>query len=43
VIFVLIALAFVGYEHRIHRAKVEPISVIEAKPSASPVETTEEL
>jgi hypothetical protein len=33
VMFVLIVIAFVGYERRIHRAPVQPTSTIEPKPS----------
>ena len=42
VILVLIALAFVGYEQRVHRVKVQPTSTSEANRSASPVQSTDE-
>jgi hypothetical protein len=38
IMFVLIAISFIGYERRIHRPPVQPTSTIESKPSPSPVE-----
>jgi hypothetical protein len=37
VMFVLIAIAFVGYERRAHHPSVQPSAALEAKPSPSPV------
>jgi hypothetical protein len=39
VMFVLIAIAFVGFERRVYHSPVQPTFAIEAKPSASPVQT----
>jgi hypothetical protein len=38
IMFVLIAISFIGYERRIHRPLVQLTSTIESKPSPSPVE-----
>jgi len=38
VIFVLIAIAFVGYGGRIHRSSLQPTSATEAQASQSPLE-----
>jgi hypothetical protein len=42
VMSVLITVVFVGYERRVHQRLVQPISAIEAKPSASPVQIKHE-
>jgi hypothetical protein len=42
VIFVLIAIALVEYERRIHHARVDRTSTAEAKPFPSPVEAEHE-
>ena len=42
VMFVLVAIAFVGYERRIHRSSLQPTSAIEAKVSPSPLEVKDE-
>lgn len=42
VMLILITIAFVGYERRIHRAPVQLRSATEAKPSPSPVESENE-
>jgi len=42
VILVLIAIAFIGYERRVHYPQVESISATEAKPSATPTQTEDE-
>lgn len=42
VMLILITIAFVGYEHRVHRSPVRHISGPEAKPSRSPVKTANE-
>jgi hypothetical protein len=39
VIFVVIAIAFVGYGGRIHRSSLQPTSATEAQASPSPLET----
>jgi hypothetical protein len=39
VIFALVAIAFVSYERRIHRALVQPGVVTNAKASPTPLET----
>jgi hypothetical protein len=36
VILALIAIAFIGYERRVHRSWVRPIAAVEAKSSPSP-------
>jgi hypothetical protein len=36
--FVLIAIAFVGYERRVHHPPVQPSSTMEAKPSPTVAE-----
>jgi len=41
-ILVLIALAFVGYEQRVHRVKVQPTSTTEPNRFASPIQPTDE-
>ncbi len=42
VMLVLLAIAFVGYERRIDRHRVQLTSMTEAKPSPSPLETDDE-
>ena len=42
VMFVLLAVAFVGYERRIHRALVRVTTATEAQPSPSPIKTEDE-
>jgi hypothetical protein len=39
VMLVLIAIAFVRYERRVHRSPSQRAAAVEAKPSPSPVET----
>jgi hypothetical protein len=36
VMLLLITIAFIGYEHRVHRSGVQQTSTEEAKPSPSP-------
>jgi hypothetical protein len=36
VVLILITIAFVGYERRVHHAVIQPTSTAEAKPSQSP-------
>jgi hypothetical protein len=38
VILALVAIAFAGYERRVHRPWVQPSSATEAKPSPTPFE-----
>ncbi|MGH7984117.1 MAG: hypothetical protein ACREFF_13375 [Candidatus Udaeobacter sp.] len=38
VMLVLITVAFIGYERRVHQRPVQPTSATEAKPSPSPVQ-----
>jgi hypothetical protein len=42
VIFVLLAIAFVGYERRVHHRPTEPNSARESKPSPSPIQQENE-
>jgi hypothetical protein len=42
IILALIAIAFVRYEHRVHRPPVQLTSAMELKPSPTPVETKDE-
>jgi len=42
VIFVLITIAFVGYEGRVHRSPVQSTPAIEPKPSPTVVETVDD-
>jgi hypothetical protein len=42
VTLILIAIAFVGYERRVHRNRVQQTSVTEAKPSPTPFEIEDE-
>jgi hypothetical protein len=42
VMFVLITIAFFGYERRIHRSPVQTTAEVAAKPSPSPMEAKEE-
>jgi hypothetical protein len=42
VMFVLIAIAFVAYERRVHHSAVPPTSATEAKPSPTPSEIQDE-
>ena len=37
VVLILIAIAFLGYERRVHQRPAQPASGIEPKPSATPV------
>ena len=39
VMFILVGIAFIGYERRIHRVLVHPRAVAEAKVSPTPLET----
>jgi len=41
-ILVLITIAFVGYERRVHQHPVQPTSPTEVKPSPSPTATEDE-
>jgi hypothetical protein len=43
VMLVLIAIAFVGYERRVHHFPIQPTSATEAKPSPSAVGSTKPL
>jgi hypothetical protein len=38
VMLVLVAVAFVQYERRVHRLRIEPISTMESQPSPSPAQ-----
>lgn len=38
----LIAIAFIGYERRVHHPSAQPPSAVETKPSPSPMETANE-
>jgi hypothetical protein len=42
VIFVLVAIAFVGYGSRIHRSSLQPMSATKAQASPSPLEIKDE-
>jgi hypothetical protein len=42
VTLVLIAVAFIGYERRVHQRPVQPTAATEAKPSRSPTEAKDE-
>jgi hypothetical protein len=42
VMLVLMAIAFIGYERRIHRYPIQRTAAVEAKPSPSPVEIENE-
>jgi hypothetical protein len=42
VMFILITIAFVGYERRVHYSPVRPTSATEPRPSASPIQTQDE-
>ena len=42
IMLVLIAIAFIGYERRVHHPPAQPPSAVETKPSPSPVETANE-
>jgi hypothetical protein len=42
VMLMLIAIAFVGYERRVHRSPVRPTAPTESKPSPTPAETEDE-
>jgi hypothetical protein len=42
VISVLIAIAFVGYERRVHRSSLQPTSATKPKTSPSPLEIRDE-
>ena len=39
VVFALLAIAFIGYERRVHRSAFQPAAATEPKPSPSAVET----
>jgi hypothetical protein len=39
IMLMLVAIAFIGYERRVHQVPVQPTSATELKPSPSPVET----
>jgi hypothetical protein len=39
VMLILIVIAFLGYERRVHQRPVQPTSAIEPKPCPSPAET----
>jgi hypothetical protein len=39
VMLALIAIAFIGYERRVHRSQVQTTTAVEAKSSPSPMET----
>jgi hypothetical protein len=39
VMLILLAVAFIGYQRRVHQRPVQPTSVTEAKPHPTPVET----
>jgi hypothetical protein len=41
VMLILIAIAFVGYERRLHRSPVLPTATTQAKPAPSAVETVD--
>ena len=41
IVFVLITIAFFGYERRVHRSPVQTTAEAEAKPSPSPMEAKE--
>jgi hypothetical protein len=38
VMVILIAIAFIGYERRVHRSPIQTIAEVEAKPSPTPME-----
>ena len=42
VMLILIAMAFVGYQRRVHHSPVAPTSATEAKPSPSAAQTDDE-
>ena len=42
VILFLVAIAFVGYERRVHRPQVQPTPLTEPKPSPSPTKIEDE-
>ena len=42
VTLVLIAVASIGYERRVHQRPVQPTAATEAKPSPSPIEAKDE-
>ena len=41
VVLVLIGIAFVQYERRVHHGSAQPITILEAKPSPSPIKIEE--
>jgi len=41
-VFVLLAVAFIGYERRVHNSPVQLTSATESKPSPSPAQTHDE-
>jgi hypothetical protein len=42
IVFVLITIAFFGYERRIHRSPIQTTAEVGAKPSPRPIEPKEE-
>ena len=42
VVFALLAIAFIGYERRVHRCPVQPASATELKPSPTAVKIQDE-
>jgi hypothetical protein len=42
VMIILLTLAFIGYERRVHQRRVQPTSATEAKSSATPSEIEDE-
>ena len=42
VMFILVGIAFIGYERRIHRTLVHPRAVTEAKATPTPLETEDD-
>lgn len=42
VMLILIAIAFIGYERRVHRSPVQPTSAMEPKRSPNPVEAQDD-
>jgi uncharacterized ion transporter superfamily protein YfcC len=42
VMFVLIGVAFIGYERRVHHSPIQSMSATETKPSATPTQIEDE-
>ncbi len=42
VMLILLTIAFIGYERRVHHSPVQPSSATEAKPSATPTQSEDE-